>query len=125
MARKANFTHLIEKHRALDAAIKDNREHFLSDWNGEHPLVKSYLGPELLTFRLGKPLPSRYIYFEDEPSVLNEVCALHLKLETLKLSCQNIAAGPGSSSLLVAFSLWLLQHGHDEVYYVPPLYYTF
>jgi len=125
MARNADLTQLIEKHRALDAAVKSNREHFLSDWNGDHPFVEQYLGPELLNFKLGKPLPSGYIYFDDEPDVLDAACALHLKLDRLELSRRNVAAGPGSSSLLVAFSLWLLQQGHDEVYYVPPLYYTF
>jgi aspartate/methionine/tyrosine aminotransferase len=124
MARKANLTDLIEKHRTLDAAIKNDRKHFLSDWNGEHPFVEHYLGPELLNFKLRKPLPSGYIYFDDEDSVINAVCALHQERETLKLSRNNVVAGPGSSSLLVACSLWLLKQGYDEVYYVPPLYYT-
>jgi histidinol-phosphate/aromatic aminotransferase/cobyric acid decarboxylase-like protein len=124
MTRKTSLANLIEKHKALDGAIKDDREGFLSDWNGDHPFVERYLGPELLEFKLTKPLPSRYIYFDDEHSVLEAVSALHGKLEGLKVSRQNVAAGPGSSSLLVAFSLWLLQQRYEEVYYVPPLYHT-
>src|SRR5215212_7494121 len=125
MTRKPNLTDLIEKHRALDASVKNNREHFLSDWNGDHPFIEHYLGPELLHFKLGKPLPSGYIYFDDEDSVIDAIRTLHLELETLELSRNNVVAGPGSSSLLVACSLWLLQQGFEEVYYAPPLYYTF
>jgi hypothetical protein len=33
-------------------------------------------------------------------------------------------AGPGSSSFLTALSLWLLHEGYDELFYVPPIYYT-
>lgn len=120
-----DLTELIDKHRALDVAIKNNREDFLSDWDGGHPFVKEFLGPEFLNPSLTQDLPSRYIYFEDEPSVLEAVRVLHFKLESLDISCRNIAAGPGSSSLLVALSLWLVQQGYKEVYYVPPLYYTF
>jgi aspartate/methionine/tyrosine aminotransferase len=124
MPRKTSLADLIEKHKALDGAIEDGREGFLSDWNGDHPFVERYLGPELLEFKLTQPLPSRYIYFDEEPSILEAVSALHRKLEGLMVSRRNVAAGPGSSSLLVAFSLWLLQQGYEEVYYVPPLYHT-
>lgn len=125
MARKSDLTKLIEKHKVLDAAINDGSEYFISDWNGEHPFVERYLGPELLNYKLEKPLPSRYIYFDNEEVPLDMVRDFHLKMEALELSRLNVIAGPGSSSLLVAFSLWLLQNGYKEVYYVPPLYYTF
>jgi histidinol-phosphate/aromatic aminotransferase/cobyric acid decarboxylase-like protein len=125
MARKPDLTLLIEKHKALEAAIKDSPEHFLSDWNGDHPFVERYLGPELLNYKLEKPLPSQYIYFDNEEAVLDMVCDFHLKIDSIEISRHNVVAGPGSSSLLVAFSLWLLQNGYKEVYYVPPLYYTF
>jgi hypothetical protein len=42
MTRKTNLADLIEKHKALDVAIKDDRGDFLSDWNGEHPFVERY-----------------------------------------------------------------------------------
>jgi len=125
MVPKPDLSELIDKHRALDVAIKNHREDFLSDWDGGHPYVKKFLGTEFLTPDLLQELPSRYVYFEDEPSVLEAVRLLHFKLESLDISCRNIAAGPGSSSLLVALSLWLVQQGSREVYYVPALYYTF
>lgn len=124
MAHNPNLIDIIEKHRALDFALKENREHFISDWNGDHPFVESYLGPDLLALKLERPLPSGYLYFDDEVSVLNAIGSFHLNLEGLELSRDHIVAGCGSSSMLVAFSLWLLQQGYEEVFYLPPLYYT-
>jgi aspartate/methionine/tyrosine aminotransferase len=120
-----NLIDLIKKHRALDSAIRENRERFISDWNGDHPFVESYLGSDLMNLRLERPLPSGYLYFDNEASVLDAIRAFHLKWEGLELARNHIVAGCGSSSMLVAFSLWLCQERYDEVFYVPPLYYTF
>ncbi len=48
---KTELMDLIEKHRLLDEAIRSNREHFVSDWNGTHPFVERFLGlrpPEIV-----------------------------------------------------------------------------
>lgn len=124
MTRKSPIFELIEKHRALEAEIRNNREHFISDWNGEHPFVGQFLGAELSRRLPESPALSRYIYFDEQHSILDAICNFHKTVDNLSLSHRNIMAGPGSSSILVALSLWLLQQGHEEVFYVPPLYYT-
>ncbi|MDQ5826705.1 MAG: hypothetical protein M3441_21195 [Chloroflexota bacterium] len=116
---------LIEKHRALDRIINVRRDHFLSDWNGGHPLLKRFLGPELLNIQSDASSCSRYIFFDEEHSVIEAIQRLHLIREALQLSPENILAGPGSSSFLTAMSHWLRQQGYAEVHYLPPLYYTF
>jgi aspartate/methionine/tyrosine aminotransferase len=123
--RRNSLLGLIEKHRLLDESICNQRDHFISDWNGAHPFVERFLGPEIAAASsTSGPLRSQYIYFDEQPAVLDAICRLHLKLEGLNLSRENVLAGPGSSSLLVGLSLWLLQQGYTEVFYVPPLYYT-
>jgi aspartate/methionine/tyrosine aminotransferase len=124
MLSRSALREMIERHRLLDDALIDKRDGFVSDWNGSHPFVEQFLGTEIMTSKIPKSLLSRYIFFDEEHAVVDAICHLHLKLEGLRLSRKNIVAGPGSSSLLVALSLWVLQQGYSEVYYVPPLYYT-
>ena len=123
--RRNSLAYLIEKHHLLDESLRDERDHFVSDWNGAHPFVKKFLGRTLRRATADlDPLLSQYIYFDEQPLVLKAVCHLHSKLDGLNLSNDNVVAGPGASSVLVLLSLWLLHRGYTEVFYIPPLYYT-
>src|SRR5690242_9009928 len=124
MRQPAMLADLVERHQLLDESLRKDRKHFISDWNGTHPFVGEFLGPELLTEAWLSPDQSRYIYFDEERDVLNSIQSLHAAIEGLSLSRENILAGPGSSSILTALCLWILQQGQSEVYYIPPLYYT-
>lgn len=124
MDRRDHLGDLIARHRLLDEAILHSREPFLSDWNGSHPFVKAFLGPDIYDDAAALAKRPRYLYFDDDSDIIHGVCRVHRQLDGLSLSAEHIMAGPGSSSLLVALSLWLLREGHREVFYVPPLYYT-
>jgi hypothetical protein len=123
--RKRDVLDLIEKHQLLDDALRNRRGQFVSDWNGSHPFVDHFLGDALTlpTAAHGRHR-SEYVYFDDQPTILDGIRQLHLKFEGIELSRQNIIAGPGSSSLLVCLSLWLFQQAYREVFYIPPLYYS-
>jgi aspartate/methionine/tyrosine aminotransferase len=118
---------IVEKHRALDGAVENSQEEFLSDWNGSHPFVARFLnGAQLLPLRNNRPEKlSHYHYFDREPQIFDSIKRLHAAHDGIDLSRSNVVAGAGSSSFLVAFSLWLIQQGYEEIFYVPPLYYTF
>lgn len=124
MGQPVSLLDLVERHQLLDDTIREERKHFLSDWNGTHPFVEEFLGPALLNPGRLSGDQHRYLYFDEEQDVLDSIRALHATVEGLALSHANILAGPGSSSLLTAMCLWILQQGHNEVFYVPPLYYT-
>ena len=124
MRQRLTLLDLVEKHQLLDDAIREDRKHFVSDWNGTHPFVSEFLGPEILTRAVVTPDQARYLYFDEELDVLDAVRKLHETREGLSLSRENVLAGPGSSSLLTALCLWILHQGYREVYYIPPLYYT-
>jgi aspartate/methionine/tyrosine aminotransferase len=124
MIGRLNLTELIAKHQTLESAIQGGREGFLSDWNGGHPFVTRFLGAGFAESILESDL-SEYIYFDDQQDVISAICRFHRLAEGLSLAPANVLAGPGSSSILVALSLWLLQTGVEEVFYIPPLYYTF
>jgi len=124
MSQSQALDGLIKKHRLLDDAIANNRERFPSDWDGTHPYVGRFLGPEIAATGLIRPEHRRYLYFDDQHEILDRIRSLHRSLEGLDLARSNIVAGSGSSSLLLALCLWLLQQKYTEVYYIPPLYYT-
>lgn len=65
------------------------------------------------------------MFFDEQSSLLNAISQFHRSRERLSITRGNIAAGPGSSSFLAAISLWLVGQGFTELFYVPPLYYTF
>jgi len=115
---------LIEKHRLLDDAIAKDRSRFPSDWDGTHPYAAEYLGSQLVATGLFEPQESRYLYFADHDDILNAIVSLHARLEGTAVSRENVLAGSGASSLLLALCLWLVQNGHTELIYIPPLYYT-
>ena len=104
MTRRRKLTALVELHQQLDVAIKENREHFLSDWNGDHPFVELYLGPELLNPTLEKPLPSKYLYFDEQTPILDSIRSFHLEIEGLNISSNHMLAGPGANSFLLRTS---------------------
>jgi aspartate/methionine/tyrosine aminotransferase len=122
--RNLDLRDFIEKHRALDVEIQRSSDGFLSDWNGSHPFVEQFLGRALIDGSFNQP-HSRYIYYNERPEIIEGISRFHSQIEALSLSPRNIMAGPGSSSFLASFSLWLLQKRYAEVYYIPPLYYTF
>ena len=122
MRSEAPLTELVRRHRDLDRLLVDSRTGFVSDWEGSHPYVKSFLGH--LSSQV-TPEEGRYVFFDEHESVLDAIAAFHRNLENLTIDRSNVVAGPGSSSFLTALSLWLLHKGYDELYYVPPIYYTF
>ena len=115
---------LFARHRRLDDIITQDRGQFPSDWNSTHPFVREFLGPQIGSSGLVGPGECRYVYFDEQQEILDAVRGLHRSLEGMHLARENLVAGPGSSSFLLAMSLWLLQQGYSEVFYIPPLYYT-
>lgn len=124
MKRRPDLDALVQRHRLLEEAIEKNRAHFLSDWNCDNPFIDRLLGPDLSRLFNGNRSHDSYIYFDDEEELLDSIRKLHLEVDDLSFSHENIVAGPGSSSFLAAFAMWLRRSGYTEVYYIPPLYHT-
>jgi len=124
MVRNHSLAELIEAHHRLDTPIQEHRENFLSDWNVEHPFVREFLTKRLWKLLDNPTLESGYVYFDEQREVSDAICEFHASADGLRLQNENVIAGPGSTSLLTAFCLWLVQRKTEEVFYVPPLYYT-
>jgi histidinol-phosphate/aromatic aminotransferase/cobyric acid decarboxylase-like protein len=121
----AELDDLFERHRTLDDSILRDRQHFPSDWNATHPFASEFLGSGIASSGLVRPGESRYVYFDEQYEIVDAIRGLHRALEGIDLSRESVLAGPGSSSFLLALCLWLVQQGYTEIYYIPPLYYTF
>jgi len=116
----------IERHRALDGAVANDDGTFMSDWNGTHPFVREFLQGLNLNRASQRPQQmSRYAYFDDAHEITSGIQNFHRTTDRISIGGKGIIAGAGSSSILAAFALWLLQRGEHEVCYVPPLYFTF
>ena len=109
----------------MEEAIQPNRQRFISDWNCDNPFAESLLGTNLFRLSQGTQSSESYIYFDQESPVIDAIREFHLRTEDLRLSRRNVLAGPGSSSFLAAFSIWLRRSGYGDIYYLPPLYHTF
>ena len=114
---------LVERHRALDVLLREQRSAFLSDWNGTHPFFEQFLGSELRRFAPGATA-GEYIFLDERSAVTEAIRSFHKNAESLELQPANILAGSGSSLLLNAFVWWLAKSNHRKVYYIPPLYHS-
>jgi aspartate/methionine/tyrosine aminotransferase len=122
-SKQISIAELIKRHRALDKALTDGRDSFVSEWNCDHPFVDEFLGP-MLAGILPEVKRGEYIYLDERPGITQAAVEFHQKRESLKLSRKNVLAGAGSSSLLAAFVLWLINQGVRQVHYLPPIYHT-
>jgi len=120
-----SFDLLLSKHHDLDFAIRDRKgKIFYSDWNCSHPFVDAYL--QDVDERLTKESDIHlYKFYEDADDVVSLISKFHLDNEQLSYSNECILAGDGSTPLISSFCIWLYEQGVREIFYVPPLYYTF
>ncbi len=119
------FETLLRKHHELDFAIRDKKgKVFYSDWDCVHPLVDLYLGGIDGSISNGSEL-HLYKFYEDCDEINEKISAFHKKEEQLSYDSANLLAGDGSTPLISSFCIWLYQQGVKEIFYVPPLYYTF
>jgi bifunctional pyridoxal-dependent enzyme with beta-cystathionase and maltose regulon repressor activities len=125
LIRHTDIGSLLERHQLLDDAIASDRAGFLSDWNGDNPYAEAFLGTDLIATLGQGPSPSRYKYFDDDLHVSSQISLFHQMRDNLSVTERQLIAGPGSSSILAALSIWIAQKQLSEVIYIPPLYHSF
>lgn len=124
MLIRSEIAALLDRHRQLDKLIDVERSRFVSDWNCINPLTDRLLSKELATLAMSRRDPDSYVYFDDDIELSDAISKFHRDQEELHLSQDNILAGPGPSSFIAAFSIWLRRKGVKQVHYLPPLYHT-
>nr|VFK38628.1 MAG: Aspartate/methionine/tyrosine aminotransferase [Candidatus Kentron sp. TC] len=119
------FESLLRKHHELDFAIRDRKgKVFYSDWDCDHPWVNSYL--QGIDTRLTKESDIHlYKFYEDDEEIISKTSEFHSVREGLNYSSKSLLIGDGSTPLISSFLIWLYERGIKDLFYIPPLYYTF
>ena len=113
---------LIKKHRTLDFLVeKADRTQFLSDWNCTHPYYKK----EFVNKNPGSDKIQKYNYIRAEDNLTQLISDFHQKSENTFYNLEEIVTGHGSTTIISALFIWLSLNKVREVYYIPPVYYTF
>jgi histidinol-phosphate/aromatic aminotransferase/cobyric acid decarboxylase-like protein len=113
---------LIERHRALDSIVeKADRTKFLSDWNCTHPyykkkIVRKHTRPDKI---------QQYNYIRSEDNLTQLISDFHQQSEKTFYDLEEIVTSNGSTTIIGALFIWLSLNNIREVYYIPPVYYTF
>lgn len=114
---------LADKHRELDFLIETNKngKPFISDWNCGHPFYEKDF--KKLKIQSGKLSDYNYIRGEDDLTEL--ISEFHYSNKEPKYLFDEILTSHGSTTIISAFFIWLKSQGVTEVYYIPPVYFTF
>lgn len=113
---------LLKRHAELESKFGDgDNGRFLSGWQCENPWKES-LRKKISAIRATLPDES-YQYFSDcDAHIVDGFMEFHGKVDRKTPSA--IICGEGASSLIFTTCAWLKSKGIEEVYYIPPLYFT-
>lgn len=114
---------LADKHRELDFLIENNKDgqSFISDWNCIHPFYKRTF--EKIKIRASQHAEYKYIRGEDDLTTL--IASFHSSNKEPNYLLNEILTSNGSTTIISAFFVWLKSKKIKEVYYIPPIYFTF
>jgi histidinol-phosphate/aromatic aminotransferase/cobyric acid decarboxylase-like protein len=97
-----------------------NQGHFLSGWQCENPYVSDLLAS--IKNRSNSMDYRKYKYFDEDDELLNKIRGLHSSLDGV--SPEAVLCASGSTSLLYSFVTYLKRRGINQIYYIPPIYFT-
>ena len=117
------FIDLLDKHRALDHTIRNDKgKLFISDWYCYHPFIENFTKDISATNQQKQD----YIFYSDDFELKKNISNMHIRFDKKDYNYKNeILPGDGSTPFIASFCLWLLKNNINEIYYVPPMYYTF
>lgn len=116
------LTQLLNLHEVLEVEHQDgNRGNFLFGWQCENPFAIPLLSAtkqraELLSH-------TQYSYLEEDEELVGKIKQAHQQLDGAQP--QSVFCGAGATALLATFAAYMKRLGHDEIYFIPPLYFSF
>lgn len=112
---------LIRQHRELDKLVENaDKTDFLSDWNCHHPYYK-----EEFTEPGSMDLIKQYNYIRAADNLTRMISEFHQKSDSTFYGMEEIVTSNGSTTIISSILVWLSVNKVKEVYYIPPVYYTF
>lgn len=121
MSTKDGVSELLARHADLEATHGDGDGGcFLSGWQCENPWIGDVTSAvEQEAARLAA---EKYFYFDDDAQIVNGLMRLHERFDGSRP--QEIVCGAGASTLIFTFCAWLRANGRQDVFYLPPLYFS-
>jgi histidinol-phosphate/aromatic aminotransferase/cobyric acid decarboxylase-like protein len=113
---------LLARRRAMEIERGDGDSgYFLFGWQCENPYAEPLLK---CTEERAKSLDRvKYSYLEDNKSLAQAISDMHEAFGEQRPS--SVFSGAGAISVIFAFAAFVKNRGIEEIYYVPPLYFSF
>lgn len=112
---------LIKRHRELDKLVENSdKTEFLSDWNCQHPYFKEEFRQPATEGSI-----QEYNYIRAEDNLTRMIADFHQKTDRTSYGMEEIVTSNGSTTIISSIFVWLAANKVREVYYIPPVYYTF
>lgn len=116
---------LLQKHSDLDFLCRHPGDRiFVSDWYCRHPFSLEYLPTDATVLKQSEDLLN-YCFQNDTHEIHDEIRTFHLNNDGVLYTNDNIYIGAGTTGLLTAQMLMLVELGIKRLWYLRPLYYTF
>ncbi|GAA3142877.1 aminotransferase class I/II-fold pyridoxal phosphate-dependent enzyme [Streptomyces echinatus] len=119
------YSELAAHDRLGEVLEKEPERTFVSDWNGEHPFARSFLG-ELADVPVGAlGALGTYSHMDEDTELAAAVADLHVRrYGEPSVTARRCVPGAGATSFLTTLLLYQFLDGVRELAYLPPVYYN-
>ena len=112
---------LLNLHHVLEVEHDDgDKGNFLFGWQCENPFAENLIA--LTADRSGKLNRVQYSYLEEDAELVEKIIKLHQALDGV--TPIDAFCGAGATALLVTFAAYLRGESIEEVYFIPPIYFS-
>jgi histidinol-phosphate/aromatic aminotransferase/cobyric acid decarboxylase-like protein len=112
---------VLRRHAELEADRDDGEGgRFLSGWQCVNPWANEIRAR--IDAQLSSINATEYLYFDRDANVSSQIREFHSLTD--QIGPDAIFCGAGSTALIFLFCVWLRQQSINEVFYLPPLYFT-
>jgi histidinol-phosphate/aromatic aminotransferase/cobyric acid decarboxylase-like protein len=116
-----DLSFLLQRHAELEEKYGDGGGgRFLSGWQCENPWIEQIRA--LVDEQIRKIDSGQYLYLDSDAIVKEEVYRFHRSIDGAMPD--NHFCGSGASSIIFTLCAWLCQQDIQEIYYIPPLYFS-
>jgi aspartate/methionine/tyrosine aminotransferase len=120
-ADEESLTVLLQRHAELESKHGDGDSgRFLSGWQCDNPQrdrIREFVQQESSGINV-----SEYLYFDRDPLVMDRIGRFHETVDGKTPSA--VLCGLGATPIIFTFCAWLRARGIEEVFYIPPLYFS-
>jgi aspartate/methionine/tyrosine aminotransferase len=112
---------LLNRHAELESRHGDgDAGRFISGWQCENPWEDEI--SEAVLRERQQIRATDYLYFDHDPAITSRILQFHETVDGI--SPPSVLPGAGASSIIFTFCAWLRDMNIEEIFYIPPLYFS-